>query len=279
MANNGEMSLSSFHHLRDFIYERSGLFFENNKKYLLEDRLRGRLSARGFGTLDEYVFFLRYDPAGADEVTLLLDSVTTGETFFYRDPGQMKALEGAILPDLLNRYGVSRGLRLLSAGCSTGEEPYTLAIMLRDVLGSAFSSWFVRIMGIDISRAAVQKAQEACYNDYAIHSVAPGVLNRYFPRQPIGYVLDPRIKSMVEFQVCNILDSVRMAGMKPLQLILCRNVLIYFSEEARRKVVADFYDMLEPGGYLMLGFSESLHNINRLFKVMHFPGAIFYKKE
>lgn len=276
-----QMTDETFWLLRDFVYEHSGIYFADNKKPQLENRLGLRLRANNLPDFDKYYYLLKYDPQAARELRALFDSVTTNETSFFRSPPQIQAFQEKVLPEIIERRGTDGGrtLRLWSAGCSTGDEPYTMGIVVREVLKEAVVGWDIRIFASDISEKALKSARSAQYSEYTLRSVPPEIKRKYFTQSGSQYTVNEEIRSLVDLQYLNFNDAARVRLMKGFDVIFCRNVLIYFDDEAKKRFVAQLYDNLNPGGYLFIGHSESLHNISRAFKLVHFPGALGYKKE
>ncbi|MGC9323141.1 MAG: CheR family methyltransferase [Desulfomonilia bacterium] len=275
------MTDEAFRLLRDFIYDSSGIFFADDKKPQLENRLTLRLKANNLTEFEKYYYLLKYDPNSSTELRALFDSVTTNETSFFRSPPQIQTLQEKVLPETI-RTKQSSGelsLRLWSAGCSTGDEPYTMAIVVKEVLQESISSWDVKIIASDISEKALSSARAAVYNEYTLRSVPLHIKQRYFTPAGGMYTLTDDIKVLVELQYLNFNDERRVRLLKGFDIIFCRNVLIYFDDDVRKRFVSQLYDNLNPGGYLFIGHSESLHNISRAFKLVHFPGALAYKKE
>lgn len=276
-----ELSDDLFAQIRDFIYSQSGLFFPDHKKYVLEGRLAERLKALGLKTFEEYYYYVRYDPGRERELAALFDSITTNETSFFRNAPQLDSLRTAVLPEVIEgqRAKGDRRLRIWSAGCSSGEEPYTLSIITGEVLGEELSSWFVEILATDISTAMLTRAQRGVYSEYSLRNTPEEVKRKYFLRDGPNWSVKQEVRKLVRFGRLNLSDDAQMARVPRMNIIFCRNVLIYFDPAATKKVVDRFYDILLPGGYLFIGHSESLHGVSRAFKLVHFPGAIVYKKE
>jgi chemotaxis protein methyltransferase CheR len=276
-----KMTDETFILLRDFIYEQSGIFFADTKKGQLETRLAMRLKANNLTNYDKYYYLLRYDPQAARELMALFDSVTTNETSFYRSPPQIQAFQEKVLPDIIARKDKQQDpqLRLWSAGCSTGEEPYTLGIVIKEVLNDRCPNWDIKIVASDISEKALRSAKAAMYSDYSLRSVPPEVKQAFFIPDGSSYRIIEDVHSLVDLQYLNLNDVKRVQIMKGFDIVFCRNVLIYFDDPARKRFVSQLYDSLNHGGYLFIGHSESLHNISRAFKLVHFPGALGYKKE
>lgn len=276
-----QMTDETFWLLRDFVYEHSGIYFADNKKPQLENRLSLRLRANNLPDFDKYYYLLKYDPQAARELRALFDSVTTNETSFFRSPPQIQAFQEKVLPEIIERRDAEseKTLRLWSAGCSTGDEPYTMGIVVREVFKEAVAGWDIRIFASDISEKALKSARSAQYSEYTLRSVPPEIKRKYFTQNGSQYTVNEEIRTLVDLQYLNFNDAARVRLMKGFDVIFCRNVLIYFDDEAKKRFVAQLYDNLNPGGYLFIGHSESLHNISRAFKLVHFPGALGYKKE
>ena len=273
------MNQESFRLLRDFIYDKSGIFFADNKQAQLETRLAQRLKANNISEFEQYYDLLKYDDPASDELRNLFDSVSTNETSFFRSPPQVEAFQKKVLPDILAAQSDSKTLRIWSAGCSTGEEPYTLSIIISEALGAALSDWDIRIVGSDLSPKALRSAEQAVYSEYALRGVSQEIRERYFTPQGVGYSLAESVKKLVAFEHLNLSQTEAIETGDGYDAIFCRNVLIYFDDELKRRVVSKLYDSLKPGGYLIIGHSESLHNISRAFKLVHFTGALGYRKE
>jgi chemotaxis protein methyltransferase CheR len=276
-----KMTDETFILLRDFIYEQSGIYFADNKKGQLENRLAMRLKANNLLDYDKYYYLLKYDPQAGRELRALFDSVTTNETSFFRSPPQIQAFQEKVLPEIITRKNKQQDhtIRFWSAGCSTGEEPYTMGIVIKQVLNDKNSSWDIKIVASDISEKALRSAKAAMYSDYSLRAVAPEVKQLFFTPDGNSYRIIEDVRNLVDLQYLNLNDTKRVQIMKGFDVIFCRNVLIYFDDEARKRFVSQLYDNLNHGGYLFIGHSESLHNISRAFKLVHFPGALGYKKE
>jgi chemotaxis protein methyltransferase CheR len=170
-------------------------------------------------------------------------------------------------------------LRIWSAGCSTGEEPYTIAIILHEVLRSEIAAWDIRITANDLSEAVLAQAREAVYGEYSLRTTPKEIVSRYFSQDGTDFRLKPEVKRLVSFGQINLSDRAQLKRVERSHIVFCRNVIIYFDDEMKKNVINAFYDNLLPGGYLLIGHSESLHNISRAFRPKHYPGAIIYSKE
>lgn len=271
---------SEFENLRDFIYAQCGIFIADNRKYLLENRLGNRLKKLNLKNFDEYYNFLRFDGSKVREMKKLFEVITTNETSFYRNPPQLRVFQDQILSEVLadcRKNG--KKLRIWSAGCSTGEEPYTISMILHELLKADVASWDIRITANDLSERVLESARKGVYNDYTLRTTPKEVAQRYFDMDNGTNTIRPEVKKLVSFGQINLKDKVQIKRIERSQIVFCRNVIIYFDDEMKKQVINSYYDNLLPGGYLIIGHSESLHNITRAFKPIHYPGAIIYKKE
>ena len=275
-----KISDEEFVQLRDFIYQQCGIYIAENRKYLVENRLSNRLKDLNLKSFGEYYQYLRYDANKRTELNKLFEVVTTNETSFYRNPPQLQVFQekvlGAAIAEL--RAKGQKRLRIWSAGCSTGEEPYTLGIILHEVLRSEIASWDIRITANDLSEAVLASARKGMYSDYALRTTPPDIISRYFIKEGTQYRIDPKVQQLVQFGQINLSDRTQLKRVERSQIVFCRNVIIYFDDEMKKQVIGSFYDNLLPGGYLLIGHSESLHNISRAFKPEHHTGAIIYRK-
>jgi len=277
-----EMSDHSFYALRDMIYERSGIFFPDQKKYILENRLLRRIEEGGFNDFEKYIDFLRFDSLRDREFSTLFDIVTTNETSFFRDMNQLEVFESFVLPQIVKEVEKAgyKKLRIWSAPCSTGEEPYTLAMLLLSKFpGIQGAGWDIEIHGSDISECVLNSARRGEYNDYSMRNVPPLYLDRYFTKNGNGkYGVKPEVKGIVRLSNINLFDNLRLRMFRGMNIVFCRNVLIYFDEAAKKRVIANIYDCLLPGGYLFIGHAESLFNISRAFKLVNINNILLYQK-
>ncbi|MDR2891800.1 MAG: protein-glutamate O-methyltransferase CheR [Deltaproteobacteria bacterium] len=276
-----KISNEEFIQLRDFIYKESGIYIAENRKYLIENRLNSRLKELNLKNFGEYYYYLRFDPRRRDELSKLFESITTNETSFYRNPPQLQVFQDIILKKVLDKLRAERTkkLRIWSAGCSSGEEPYTLAIMLHEVLKNEISSWDIKINAMDLSLAVLASARQGVYTDYALRTTPKEIVTKYFTPKDKNFEIKPEVKRLVHFMQGNLSDRLGLKRLERSQIVFCRNVIIYFDDEMKKQVIASFYDNLLSGGYLFIGHSESLHNISRSFKPEYHPGAIVYLKE
>lgn len=266
--------------LRDFIYQQCGIFIAENRKYLVENRLSNRIKELNLKSYNEYYNFLRFDANRRTELNKLFEVVTTNETSFFRNPPQLEVFQNSVLAETLERCRKSgqKKLRIWSAGCSTGEEPYTLAIILHEVLKSDIRTWDIKITANDLSEAVLGAARRGVYNEYALRTTPKEIVSSYFTQEGNLYKVDPALKRIISFGQINLSDKEQLRRVEKSQIVFCRNVIIYFDDEMKRKVINAFYDNLEPNGVLLIGHSESLHNISRSFQLEHHKGTIVYRK-
>jgi chemotaxis protein methyltransferase CheR len=274
-----KMSQAVFVELRTHIYALCGIFFADNKIYLLEDRLSKRLDDMNLSSYEEYLYYLKYDPSKNIELKHLYDSITTNETSFYRDLPQLTAFIDAALPMALqNKPKNDRVLRIWSAGCSTGEEPYTLAMMIMET-GLLSQGWKVEILASDISERVLTSARNGVYTQYSVRNTPPHILKKYFTATPAGYSVRPDVRRMVSFMSINLFDATQVRNAMNIDVIFCRNVIIYFDDNSKRKVMGYFCDRIVDNGLLILGFSETLINITRAFKPKGINKCVVYQKQ
>ncbi|MCB2201342.1 protein-glutamate O-methyltransferase CheR [bacterium] len=273
-----QMSSEEFTMIRDFIHERSGIYFAENKMYLVKNRLQKRMEQLDIKTVRDYFYHVKYD-LSLKEFNVLMDLVTTNETSFYRNEPQLLSFSEEALP-LIAREQAAQGkksLRIWSAGCSSGEEPYTLGIMIKEK--PQFAGWNVEIFASDISEEILQKARRGEYQGLTLRNTQPQLLSKYFTKMGDVYRVNPDIKAMVKFSQLNLNDQRKVSLMNNMDVIFCRNVMIYFSDEVKKQLVRGFFNNLRPGGYLYIGHSETLHGVSKAFKLVYFKNALVYQKE
>ena len=272
------MSDEEFHLFRDTIYSHCGIYFDDDSKYLLEKRLSRRLTALNLSSFRDYYHFLKYNRKKDQELMDIMDILTTNETYFFRESFQLKAFTDEILPELLQRKAArkDRTLRIWSAGCSTGEEPFTIAMLLREI--RELQGWKIEIIGTDISQRVLQHARRGVYGKSSFRATDEQYIKRFFQEQDGGYRLNDEVRELVTISHLNLFDTHRMVMLGRMDLIFCRNVIIYFDAAAKKQVVEAFHNSLYDGGYLLLGHSESLMNITTMFTLRHFKNDMIYQK-
>ena len=265
-----------FRQLRDEIYKRSGMFFADSSKYLVQKRLSPRAREMNFDSFQKYFYFLQYDPRSDAEYDHIFDLITTNETYFFREPAQLTAFAEEIVPELLGRKPVKK-LRIWSAGCASGEEPYSIAILLQE------NGWFkqasIEIFGSDLNQQVLARARRGIYRENSFRSTSQILREKYFTRQPDGsWQISDEIRNRVSLGRMNIYDQARVSLLGSLDVVFCRNVIIYFDDASKRTVINNFYQRLVDGGYLLLGHSESLISLSTQFKLKHLKNDMVYQK-
>jgi len=267
--------------IRDVIYRISGIYQPEEKLYLLASRCARRMSAVKANTPAEYLEHLTMRGNREAELRLLLNEITIGETFMFRSPPQLEALRSVILPQILkakSAMGFKR-LHLWSAGCSTGEEPYTLAMFLLEESEKQLAGWTFDVLATDLNDNSLEAAKAGVYGEYALRSTSELLRKKYFkPHDEKRLQATDQLKSVIRFDRVNLNDDGKMTFLKGMDLIFCCNVLIYFDLSSKRKVMQHFHANLLPGGYLFLGHAESLYQVDDRFHLVHFPGTIGYWK-
>lgn len=263
----------------DFILKKTGILFEDHKQYYVEKRLLERMEALGIESFREYLQLLKYTN-DCEELTQLMNLLTVNETYFFRDFPQLASFAEDVLPKVAEEkmsIGLKR-IKVWSAGCSTGEEPYTIGIILLEMLPDP-DEWEIEIVATDINTRVINNARLGYYNNRSVKDVPPEYLRKYFTWRKDRYLINLNVKKLVTFKLLNLLDlNVRKDEFFNFDFIFCRNVLIYFSAEARSRVVEHFYQSLRSGGYIFLGHSESVSRITDAFRMERINGNIVYYK-
>ena len=272
------LEAEEFRLLRDFIYQYCGLFFADESKYLLEKRLNKRLVELRLNCFRDYYYQLRYAQSREQELAEAINLLTTNETYFFREDFQLRAFTEEVIPELV-RVKARRGeksLRIWSAGCSSGEEPYTLAMLLLE--NPLLYGWSIEIIGTDISQRVLKIARDGLYGQNSFRATDERYLQRYFTQVDQKWQISSKVKDLVSISHLNFFDDNRVALLGTMDAIFCRNVIIYFDLRAKKRVIRTLHDRLRPGGYLLLGHSESLMNISADFKLRHFVNDMLYQK-
>lgn len=257
--------------LSALLEERVGLHYDLHERELLADRVSPRALERGFESLLDYYYFLRYDPGAEAELALLVDALVVNETYFFRDLAALDVLVNEVVPNLLAR---GQRPRIWCAACSTGEEPLTLAMLL-DAAGLLDQ---VRILASDISARALLQAKEGRYRRRSLRSLPPGVVGRWLDGDQDGMRVSPDIARAVEFRRVNLVSAEELSALGTFDVIICRNVLIYFQDRTIERVARGLWQNLGPDGLLLVGSSESLLRFDLPFSCEELRGAFFYRK-
>lgn len=263
------LSETDFELYRKLIYDESGIHFSATNRSILESRLRERLREKKLQTPAEYYAILIRD---REELKLLLDSVTTNLTRFFRNQAHFDAIEHFVVPELLKLRASERKLRFWSAGCSTGEEPYTIAMLLKHILPAG---WNYEVTASDISLKSLMVGKEGFYPETRVQGIPDEYLAKHFEKRPNGYQIKDEIKKTIRFDYHNLKND---SGQRGLDVVFCRNVLIYFDEAAQKATIERFWDAMAPKSFLFIGHSESLFGMNTKFEFVKTDWACFYKK-
>ena len=271
------MKPEEFRLIKEFALEKYGIVIDDTKENFLSREIGHRLKILRLSNFSDYYAYLKYSPANGSESDNFISLVTNNETTFFREELQLNVFAGDILPGLKERKLASgdRKIRIVSAGCSTGEEVYTLAMLLLDS-GLFIWDWDVRITGIDLDADALKKAERAIYSGRAFQSTPAHFLDRYFRKCDDGFAVRDIVKKITTFLQGNLLEFEK-AVREEVDLIFCRNVLIYFEDSTIQRVVESFSRVLSREGFLFLGHSESLARITDRYVPVRFPGTIIYR--
>jgi len=262
---------SDFDLYRNLIYNESGIHFSETNRSILESRLKERLRENKLENLKVYYDLILKDK---EELKLLLDSVTTNLTRFFRNQAHFDAMEHYVVPEIIKMRGTSsdKKLKIWSAGCSTGEEPYTIAMLCKEILPPG---WVAEVTASDISLKSLMVAKEGFYPDSRIQGIPDNYLAKYFDKKGTGYQIHDDIRKTIRFDYHNLKND---SGQRNLDLVFCRNVLIYFDDVAQKASVERFYDSLAAKSFLFIGHSESLFGMNTKFEFVKTEWACFYRK-
>jgi len=269
------ISDETFNEFRTFIFEKTGIHMRDGKQILISNRLRKRLTALHLSSYEEYYRLLVSGAAGEEELHNFIDAVSTNETYFFREINHFNVLRKTVLPEILRR---KHHVRIWSAGCSTGEEVYTLRIVVDEVAAQAGRPGdAVSILGTDISTTAISKAKNGVYFERALRLVPQAALDRYFaPANGEARQIKQEMRDTVEFRVHNLFTDPLPGA--PFDIIFCRNVMIYFNKATQAKLVDEiFAHALDPDGYLFIGHSESLSGFSKKFRYVAVFKAPIYR--
>ena len=278
-AQNLTMTDAEFRKLSDQVRSRCGLHFDEESRYLLEKRVLHRVRQSDAGSIAAYQYLLRSGRQGEDEFASLIDSLTTNETYFFREYSQLRALVDEVVPELLTRRrasGATSPITIWSAGCSSGEEPYSIAALL---LEAGFEPGRdVHIYASDISRQMLTKSRRGLYRESSFRETSDTLRDKYFSEKDGQYRICDALRKHTDFIHLNLLDRGKIALLGAMDVVFCRNVIIYFNLETKKQLIQTFYDKLSPGGYLLLGHSESLINLSSAFELKHLTNDLVYRR-
>ncbi len=268
---------AEFERFRDYFYRKTGIRFEDSKRYFVDKRLIQRMCQTGHESFREYFAFMRFQASGK-EFQDLVNLMTVNETYFFREEYQLKCMVNALLGEVLHHKRSGETVRIWSVPCSTGEEPYSIALYLLE-FWDRIDEVDVEIVASDIDTQALEKARAGVFSRRSVSHLPHWILKKYFEPLAGGYHrLCEDLRACVDFRRVNLCHPKDTRGMRDFDVIFCRNLLIYFDEVSQRRAAQTLYDALNPGGFVLLGHSESMSRITSLFKVRRFKDAIVYQK-
>ena len=276
MADPEVASEEEFRRLCEFLYRRTGMIFAQNKRYFVERRVNERMAATGAATFASYFARLRSDALG--EIEQFINAFTVNETYFYREEHQLQCLTTDLLRERIQAKRAGEAIRIWSVPCSTGEEPYSIAMWLLENWPQA-DSYDIEIVGSDIDTRVLEAAAAGIFGKRALMRLSPEVVAKYFERldEENWRILD-ELRSSVRFAPANLIESAETAAFGRFDVIFCRNVLIYFDDTSRRIAAENLFENLAPGGFICLGHTESMSRISPLFDVRRYKDAIVYQR-
>ncbi len=262
----------------DFFYRKTGISLDPGRRYFIDKRLEERIAATGCASLREYLALVKFQHDGA-EMQALINAMTVNETYFFREDYQLDCLTRHMLNEIADRKDPRRErIRIWSIPCSTGEEPYSIAIAVLENWSRA-SDFDIEIIASDIDSHALAQAREGIYGERSLHRVTPRIRDAYFrPVDTDRWQIIADLRESIDFSLINVADPLAMARMRQIDVIFCRNLLIYFDDLSRRRTAAMFYDALNPGGFVALGHSESMSRMSSLFSPRKFPEALVHQR-
>jgi chemotaxis protein methyltransferase CheR len=276
VSDNAPITHEEYRRLCDYLYRRTGMIFNDSRRYFVDRRIADRMAATGAGSFASYFARLRGDIDG--EVEKFVNAFTVNETYFYREDHQLRCLTSDLLRERLRVKPPGEAVRIWSMPCSTGEEPYSIAMWLLENWPQV-DSHDVEIVGSDIDTDVLTAAREGIFGKRALMRLTPALIDKYFVRldEDRWQILDD-LRSSVRFTTANIVERSQMRPYGLFDVIFCRNVLIYFDDASRRVAAENLYENLAPGGYICLGHTESMSRISPLFEVCRFADAIVYRR-
>ncbi len=266
-----------FTRFRDFFYRKTGIHFDDSKRYFVDKRLIERMQVTGCKSFREYFSMMRFEAAGK-EFQQLVNMMTVNETYFFREAHQFDCLVNDVLDELVRHHGAEHAIRIWSIPSSTGEEPYSIVLYLLEHW-HRIDQIDVEMFASDIDTNVLNACREGIFNKRSLMHVPAAMLKKYFT--PVGrekYQIEADLREAIEFKRMNITDPLESRTYRNFDVIFCRNMLIYFDDKARREAVEAMYDALNPGGFIFLGHSESMSRICSLFKVRKFGDVMAYQK-
>jgi len=274
--NSIDISDDDFQKFREYFYRKTGISFEQSKRYFVDKRLVERIEETDSGSFRSYFSMLRFEASG-EELQHLTNLMTVNETYFVREEYQFQCLVDSMLPEIIKRKTDSSPIRIWCMPSSSGEEAYTVAMYLLEKW-QGLKNWDIEIISSDIDTKILQKARQGRYSARSVQHVPAHWMTKYFTRVGDEYQICEELRESVEFTRVNLAEPADTRSYRNFDVIFCRNLLIYFDDLSRKAAAETFYDALNPGGYLGLGHSESMSRISSLYTVRKFPESIIYQK-
>ncbi|MDH4394461.1 MAG: protein-glutamate O-methyltransferase CheR [Limnobacter sp.] len=277
LATKAPITDEDFKKFQEFFYRKTGIHFDDGKRYFVDKRLQERIELTESSSFRDYFVMLRFQAQG-EELQQLINIMTVNETYFFREEYHFACMVKSMLPEIASNKRPGEPLRIWSIPCSSGEEPYSVAIYIQEFWAD-IHKYDVEIFASDIDTLILEQARRGVFSKRSIQNLPPHLLSKYFkPLLGGDYQLQDELRSCIEFNRVNVTEGIDTRKFKKIDLIFCRNLLIYFDDVSRRQAAEAFYDALSPGGFICLGHSESMSRISGLFKVRKFQDAIVYQK-
>jgi chemotaxis protein methyltransferase CheR len=270
------ISGEDFRKFREYFYRKTGIQFDDSKRYFVDKRLIERIEATDSEHFRNYFMMLRFDAAG-HELQTLVNLMTVNETYFFREEYQFQCLVNSMLGEVTRRKKDHSPIRIWSIPSSSGEEPYSIAIYLLE-FWPGIEKWDVEIISSDIDTDIITRARRGHYSARSVQNLPARLLRKYFEPSGDGYQICDDLREAVEFTHINLMEASNVKSYRGFDVIFCRNLLIYYDDLSRRRASETFFDALNPDGFVCLGHSESMSRISSLFRVRKFPEAIVYQK-
>jgi len=276
-ASQPVVSNDDFLRFREFFYRKTGIMFQDNKRYFVDKRIQERMGKAGFASFRPYFDLVCFQASGA-ELQALVNAMTVNETYFYREEYQLKCLVHSILPEVVKTLDPGDTIKIWSMPCSTGEEPYSIAFYLLENW-SRVDDYNIEIVASDIDTEVLEKARRGVYGERALQHVSADTIKKYMTRTNDGqHQIIDAIRSSIKFSQLNIFEAINERTHGGFDVVFCRNMLIYFDDLSRREAAGAIFAAMRPGGFVCLGHSESMSRISSLFNIRNFPEAIVYQK-
>jgi chemotaxis protein methyltransferase CheR len=276
MSEPTTISDAEFQKFREFFYRKTGISFDDSKRYFVDRRLADRIKATQSEDFRSYFMLLRFQASG-EECQLLTNEMTVNETYFFREDHHFDCLIQSILPAIIRRKVDAAPIRIWCMPSSSGEEPYSIAMCLLE-RWPGIKDWDVEIIASDIDTGILKRARAGLFSERSVRNVPPHMLRKYFTKTGQDYQISEDLREAVEFTRANLADPADTRNYKNFDVIFCRNLLIYFDDISRRTAADTFFDALNPGGFILLGHSESMSRISPIFTVRRFAEGIVYQK-